>query len=117
MKSPFFCNIHAETRKLWKRSAIRVAAMRRQLPLGAPVENTSQPQRLKRLRVYPGADADFTLYDDDGKTYAYENGESRITHLHWSDATQKLTQQGVPAWEGSGADLIDIVGSKYARLH
>jgi alpha-D-xyloside xylohydrolase len=86
------------------------------LPLGAPVENTSQPQRLKKLRVYPGADADFTLYDDDGKTYAYENGESRITHLHWDDATQKLTQQGVPAWEGSGADLIDIVGSKYASL-
>jgi hypothetical protein len=28
MKSPFFCNIHAETRKLWKRSAIRVAPSR-----------------------------------------------------------------------------------------
>jgi hypothetical protein len=28
MKSPFFGNIHAETRKLWKRSAIRVAASR-----------------------------------------------------------------------------------------
>ena len=46
------------------------------LPLGAPVEKTSQPQRLKKLRVYPGADADFTLYDDDGKTYGYENGEA-----------------------------------------
>jgi hypothetical protein len=28
MKSPFVCNIHAETQKLWKRSAIRVAASR-----------------------------------------------------------------------------------------
>src|ERR1700688_4953829 len=28
MKSPFFCNIHAETQKLWKRSAIRFAASR-----------------------------------------------------------------------------------------
>jgi hypothetical protein len=28
MKSPSFCNIHAETRKLWKHSAIRVAAAR-----------------------------------------------------------------------------------------
>ena len=28
MKSPFLCNIHAETRKLWRHSAIRVAASR-----------------------------------------------------------------------------------------
>src|SRR5580692_10308991 len=28
MKSPFFCNIHAEAQKLWKRSAIRIAASR-----------------------------------------------------------------------------------------
>lgn len=28
MKSPFFCNIHAETQKLWKRSTIRIAASR-----------------------------------------------------------------------------------------
>jgi hypothetical protein len=28
MKSPFFCNIHVETQKLWKRSAIRIAASR-----------------------------------------------------------------------------------------
>jgi hypothetical protein len=26
--NPLFCNIHAETRKLWRRSAIRVAASR-----------------------------------------------------------------------------------------
>src|SRR5215471_10942269 len=28
IKSPFLCNVHAETRKLWKRSPIRVAASR-----------------------------------------------------------------------------------------
>ena len=27
------------------------------------------------VHVYPGADASFTLYEDDGETYAYENGE------------------------------------------
>ena len=26
------------------------------------------------VRVYPGADADFTLFSDDGTTYAYEKG-------------------------------------------
>jgi alpha-D-xyloside xylohydrolase len=82
------------------------------LPLGAPVENTLQPQRLEKLRIYPGADADFTLYNDDGKTYAYEKGESQITHLHWDDAAHRLTHTGAAAWEGSDADLIEIVGAR-----
>jgi len=29
------------------------------------------------VRVYRGADGDFTLYDDDGKTYA-EGGDQKI---------------------------------------
>jgi alpha-D-xyloside xylohydrolase len=82
------------------------------LPLGAHVENTSQSQKLEKLRIYPGANADFTLYDDDGKTYAYEKGENRITHLHWNDAAQKLTHSGAAAWTGPDADLIEIVGAK-----
>jgi alpha-D-xyloside xylohydrolase len=82
------------------------------LPLGAPVENTSQLQRLDKLRIYVGADADFTLYNDDGKTYAYEKGESQITHLHWDDAAHKLTHTGAAAWEGSAANVIEMVGAK-----
>jgi alpha-D-xyloside xylohydrolase len=82
------------------------------LPLGAPVESTSQPQRLEKLRVYPGVNADFTLYNDDGKTYAYEKGENQITHLHWDDAAQKLTHTGAAAWQGNDAEMIEVVGAK-----
>jgi alpha-D-xyloside xylohydrolase len=82
------------------------------LPLGVPVENTSQPQPLEKLRIYPGADADFTLYNDDGKTYAYEQGESRVTHLHWRDAAHRLTHTGAAAWEGSDASVIQIVSPR-----
>ncbi len=64
------------------------------------------------MRVYPGADADFTLYNDDGRTYAYEKGESQITHLHWDDAAQKLTHTGAAAWEGSDTDVIEVVRPK-----
>ena len=43
------------------------------------------------LRIYPGADADFVLYDDDGVSYDYEkNGFSEIP-IHWDDAAGKLT--------------------------
>ena len=43
------------------------------VPLGdAPVNSTNETQKIGQVRVYPGADGDFTLYSDDGKTYAYE---------------------------------------------
>ncbi len=79
------------------------------LPLGAPVESTRDRQSLETIRVYPGADASFTLYNDDGTTYAYEEGTHEITTLHWDDASGKLLQQGAKAWEGSGQGLIEVV--------
>ena len=78
------------------------------VPLGEPVENTGQVQKLAKIRVYPGANSDFALYQDDGKTYAYEKGSSSITTLHWDDAAGKLTQQGVPV--GSVSELLEVVG-------
>ncbi len=80
------------------------------LPLGGPVESASQKQALAEVRVYPGADGDFTLYQDDGKTYGYEKGNSSITHLHWNDAARKFTHDGAPAWSGPVQDLLEIVG-------
>ena len=80
------------------------------LPLGEPIENTNQVQRIAKLRIYAGASGDFTLYRDDGKTYAYEKGDISITHLHWDDAAQKLSHEGAEAWTGSDAQIIEIVG-------
>ena len=71
------------------------------LPLGEPVLSTHQAQKVAKLRVYPGADANFTLYDDDGRTYDYEKGAGTVTRLHWDDAARKLT----PA-----SPAVEIVG-------
>jgi len=79
------------------------------LPLGSAIENTGQEQKIERVKVYPGADGEFTLYNDDGKTYAYEKGEGRITHLHWDDAGQRLTHEGAPAWSETDRQIIEIV--------
>lgn len=79
------------------------------LPLGAPVLSTAYPQAIAKVRVYPGADGDFTLYNDDGKTYAYERGENSITHLHWNDAAGKLEHTGAAAWKND-ANVIEVVG-------
>jgi len=80
------------------------------LPLGEPIENTKQVQRITKLRSYRGASGDFTLYRDDGETYAYDKGECSITHLHWDDAAQLLSHEGAQAWTGSDAQIIEIVG-------
>jgi len=64
-------------------------------------------------RVYPGADGEFTLYDDDGESLGYLNGsdskESWI-HFKWEDAARKLTiepDRRMKKWPG-GTRIFDI---------
>jgi len=80
------------------------------LPLGAAVENTHQTQAIEKVRVYPGADASFTLFSDDGTSYAYEQGAGSITKLHWNDAQKKLTHEGAAAWSGPDAAVVEVAG-------
>jgi alpha-D-xyloside xylohydrolase len=78
------------------------------LPLGAPVESTHQRQAIEHVRVYPGADADFTLFSDDGTTYAYESGAGSVTHLHWDDARRQFTQKGAAAWTRPDGEIVAV---------
>jgi alpha-D-xyloside xylohydrolase len=80
------------------------------IPLGSEILSTEQPQTIAHVLVYPGADRDFTLYNDDGRTYAYENGDSKITHLHWNDAASQLTHEGAKAWPASSTGIVKIIG-------
>ena len=43
------------------------------------------------LRVYPGADATFTLYEDEGDNYNYEKGIYATVSISWSERTRTLT--------------------------
>ena len=79
------------------------------LPLGAPVQSTHETQAIAKVRVYPGADGDFTLFSDDGTSYAYEQGAGSITHLHWSDTARKLTHEGAAAWSSADSAIVEIV--------
>jgi alpha-D-xyloside xylohydrolase len=80
------------------------------LPLGAPVESTHQKQAIAKVRVYSGADSSFTLFSDDGTTYAYEKGAGSITRLHWDDAKEHLTHEGDAAWVGPDNTVVETVG-------
>jgi alpha-D-xyloside xylohydrolase len=79
------------------------------IPTGTAIESTAQKQEISKIRVYPGADTDFTLYSDDGTSYGYEKGEFKATHLHWDDSTQKLTHDGAPAWSSDDRQIIEVV--------
>jgi len=46
------------------------------------------------LRVYPGRDGAFLLYDDAGDGYGYENGEYALLRLCWDDHGSLLTISG-----------------------
>ncbi|RZL36618.1 MAG: DUF5110 domain-containing protein [Rubrivivax sp.] len=61
------------------------------LPMGPVIEHVGQqPGAPYDIRIYPGADAQFTLYEDDGETYRYERGERATVALRWDDARRTL---------------------------
>ena len=62
------------------------------LPIGPEMEWTSEkPADDILLVVYAGADASFTLYEDDGLTYGYEKGAYSTIGLEWDDASRTFT--------------------------
>lgn len=50
-------------------------------------QKTSAPME---IRVYPGANAKFTLHEDDNETYAYEKGQFADIEFSWDDASSTL---------------------------
>ena len=49
------------------------------------------------LKVYRGADGQFTLYDDDGISQEYLKGRGSWTRIAWNDRTRQLTiEPGAP---------------------
>ncbi len=79
------------------------------VPVGAAVKNTSEQQALTAIRVYPGRDARFTLYDDDGITNAYQRGGGRKAELVWNDATGRLSASGRLPTGQDAASLVEVV--------
>lgn len=62
------------------------------LPLGPEMEYVGQKawDNLE-IRVYPGADGTFTLYEDEGDNYNYEQGVYATVPFQWNNARRTLT--------------------------
>ena len=62
------------------------------LPLGPEMQYVGEKawDNLE-IRVYPGADGTFTLYEDEGDSYNYEKGVYSTISFSWSDKGRTLT--------------------------
>ncbi|MBR4253590.1 MAG: DUF5110 domain-containing protein [Lentisphaeria bacterium] len=62
------------------------------LPWGEPMQYVDEklPETLE-IRVYPGADGSYSLYEDNGKDYSYEQGKFTRIPFAWDDAKGELT--------------------------
>ena len=64
-------------------------------------EGTENPEKLT-LRVFAGGSGSFTLYEDDGETQAYENGDCAETDIQWE-------------WNGGGVSCLRIAAARGNR--
>ena len=74
------------------------------VPMGKVMEfATQKPADTIELRIYPGADASFTLYEDANDTYNYEKGEYATISLNWNNAGKSLN---ISARKGSFPNML-----------
>jgi alpha-D-xyloside xylohydrolase len=79
------------------------------VPMGAAVKSLAEQQPIESIRVYPGADTRFTLYDDDGTTNAYRQG-GRKAELVWDDRARTLTSKTKLPTGQAVTGLVRIMG-------
>lgn len=62
------------------------------IPVGPSVQfATEKSWDDLQVRIYPGADGEFTLYEDENDNYNYEKGKYTTVRMTWSDKDRKLT--------------------------
>jgi alpha-D-xyloside xylohydrolase len=74
------------------------------VPMGPMMEYaTERPADTIELRIYPGTDGEFTLYEDGNDGYQYERGQFATTRLEWVDSRRELVVRGV---KGSFPEML-----------
>jgi alpha-D-xyloside xylohydrolase len=84
------------------------------IPFGPALQYTSEkPADPLELRVYPGADGAFTLYEDEGDSYNYEKGIYATIPFTWSDEGKTLT---IGARQGSFPGMLTTRTFRIVRV-
>jgi alpha-glucosidase/alpha-D-xyloside xylohydrolase len=89
------------------------------LPLDPARQYTAQPaDGPTTIRVYPGHDGEFRLYEDDGRSLDYTRGRFTWTRLRWDDKARRLAiepdgEVGFPV--GERTFVVEVVGGGNPR--
>jgi alpha-D-xyloside xylohydrolase len=88
------------------------------VPIGPEITYADeQPDAPLELHIYPGQSGSFTLYDDEGDNYNYEQGHYAMIPLSWDEATRRLTlhdrQGSYPGMPASREFRIVVGNSPY----
>lgn len=73
------------------------------VPMGPVIQYATQSADPLEIRIYKGANGTFTLYEDEGDTYAYETGASSRISFTWDNAAQQLN---IAAREGTFPGML-----------
>jgi alpha-D-xyloside xylohydrolase len=74
------------------------------VPLGPELQYAAEkPADPIVVYIYAGADGSFTLYEDQGLTYDYQQGAFSEIPMRWTDATRTLT---IDARQGSFSGML-----------
>jgi alpha-glucosidase/alpha-D-xyloside xylohydrolase len=89
------------------------------LPLDPVRQHTAEPtDQPTTVRVYPGRDGEFRLYEDDGGSLDYTKGKFTWTRFRWDDTARRLTIE--PDGEarfpvGERTFVVEVVGGGKAQ--
>jgi alpha-D-xyloside xylohydrolase len=61
------------------------------IPMGPFIQYAAEKSDPIELRVYPGADGSFTLYEDENDNYDYERGVYAVIPFSWDESSKTLT--------------------------
>ena len=60
------------------------------IPLGPFIQYSTEKSDPIEIRIYPGADGNFTLYEDENDNYNYEKGAYSLITFNWDNAQKTL---------------------------
>lgn len=61
------------------------------IPFGPHIQYATEKSDPLEVRIYPGADGEFTLYEDENDNYNYEKGIFSLISFKWNDKEKELT--------------------------
>jgi len=88
------------------------------VPMGPIIQYTGEKEDPIELRIYPGTDAQVTLYNDEGDNYNYEKGYYQLVTISWDDHKRQLhfSDRGGKGYPGMPEEItfnVVIVGENH----